>query len=621
MERLVAGLRRLAPAAEGQSEIAAAPLVPLRDAARRFWPDVRPYRGWLALTLLLVAVGPLLDTVTIWLYKRLIDDVLVPRDLGPLGAIALAYLGLTLLGGAVSFGSDYLSAWVAERFLLGLRTRIFRHLHALPPRFFERQRLGDVLNRLTDDVDEIEGLLVAGASDALSYGLKILFFTGALFYLDWRLALVALIVAPPFWFAGRRFSRRIKALSREQRRRDGAIAAVAEESLANVPLVQAYNRQEAEVERFEREARGNLAAQLALERLRALFAPLVNLVEMGGVLVVVAAGTWDLSQGRISLGGLLAFLAYLSQLYSPVRGLTGLVNDLFAAAAGAERVIELLDEPPATPARPDAIVLTGARGELVVDGVSFRYPEHGRDALSGVSLRVAPGETLALVGASGAGKSTLVKLLLRFEEPTAGRVLLDGHDLRDLCPRSLRENVAVVLQETLLFDGSIRDNIAFGRPGATEREIVAAAKEADAHDFIAALPDGYETRVGQRGRSLSGGQRQRIAIARAMVRDAPLLILDEPTTGLDAATGERVLEPLRRLIGGRTTVVVSHNLLTTREATEIVVLDGGRVVERGGHADLLAHGGVYARLYRLHHPDATTNGRVEGAAVPMARAS
>ena len=603
MNRIFAKLGRFTPVGEGEAEVAAAPLVSLREAVRRFWPELRPYRGWLTLTLLFVAVGPLIGTATIWLYKRLVDEVLVPRDLGPLGPIALAYLALTLLGGVFSFGRDYLSAWVAERFLLGLRTHLFRHLHGLPLGFFERQRLGDVLSRLTDDVDEIEELLVGGVSEGLSHLLRIVFFTAALFYLDWRLAVVALVVAPPFWFAARRFANRIKGLAREQRRRDGAISAVAEESLANAPLVQAYNRQGTEVERFEREARGNFAAQLALERLRALFAPLIDLLELGGVLLVVAAGTWELSEGRLSLGGLLAFLAYLSQLYDPVRGLSRLVNDVFAASAGAERVIELLDEQALVVEPEHPVVLPRARGELVFDAVSFRYSEGAGTALDEVSFRLAPGETLALVGPSGAGKSTVVKLLLRFEDPAAGRVLLDGHDLRDLSLRSLRENVAVVLQETLLFDGTVRENIAYGRSGASEREIVEAAKAADAHGFIMALPEGYDTRVGQRGRSLSGGQRQRVAIARAMVRDAPLLILDEPTSGLDSAAAERILEPLRRLMSGRTTIIISHDLQTVREASQIVVLDGGRVVERGTHADLLDRGGLYARLARWQPVD------------------
>jgi len=600
MQRFIADWRRIAPATTPDSLVHSAPLVSLREAFQRFWPAAQPYRGRLALTLLFAALLPLIDTLTIWLYKQLIDQALVPQQFEPLIPIAAAYIGLTLLGGIIGFGRGYLSAWIGEHVLLSIRLRLFRHLQDLPLRVFDRRRLGDVMVRVTDDVDEIETLVVTGPADAISAVLKIVFFTGALFYLNWRLAAVALIVAPPFWITARYFSRRIRVAAREQRSRGGAISALAEESLANVALVQAYNRQDAESDRFEREARGELTAQLGIDRLRAVFSPIIDLLELGGILVVVGMGAWELSQSRLSLGGLLAFLAYLSLLYGPVRSLTRLTTDIFAAAAGAERVIELLDEQPAVDERPDPVVLERAQGAVTLEAVSYRYPEADRDALDRVSFTLAPGETLAIVGASGAGKSTLIKLLLRFEDPNSGQILLDGHDLRDLSLRSLRDNTAVLLQEILLFDGSIRENIAYGRPGATEHEIVAAAKAADADAFITAFPDGYATRVGQRGRSLSGGQRQRIAIARAMIRDAPLLILDEPTTGLDAATGERILEPLRRLIAGRTTIIVSHNLLTVRDADQIIVLEGGRVVEQGDHAALLLRGGTYAHLYQLH---------------------
>ena len=592
------------PPSPVQALVDAVPRVPLRRIVRRFWPDLRPYRRWLVVTLLVVALGPAVETATIWLSQRLVDEVVVPGDLGALWPIALAYLGLTLLGGLLYFGDDVLSEWVSQRFLVSLRTRLFRHLQTLPLDFFERRRLGDVLSRLTDDVDEIEGILASGATDAIAYGLQIVFFTAALFFLEWRLALVALVVTPPFWLVAWLVGRRGKEAAREQRRHDGAIVSVAEESLANAQLVQAYNRQATEVGRFEREAFRNFAAQMTLARIRAAFGPLVDLIKLGGMLIVVAVGTWELSRGRISLGGLLAFMVYLRQLYDPVRRLGRLITDAAEAAAGAERIIELLDQRPAVADRPGALVLPAARGAITLDAVSYRYPSAARDALAGVSFRLEPGETLALVGPSGAGKSTVVKLLLRFVDPATGRVLLDGHDLRDLGLASLRDNVAVVLQETLVFDGTVRDNIAYGRSGATEREIVAAAEAADAHDFVTALPDGYDTRIGQRGRSLSGGQRQRLAIARAFIRDAPVLILDEPTTGVDAGSRERILEPLRRLMRGRTTIIVSHDLALAGQADTIAVIEAGRIVERGRHDDLLARGGAYARLcHRGRRPD------------------
>jgi ATP-binding cassette subfamily B protein len=597
-------LRRLVRLPEvGTAPVQHAPTVPVGAIVRRFWPYARPYRKQLALSLGLIVVLPAVEAAQIWMFKLAVDDVLVPRHFTPFLWIAAAYLGLTLLGGVVSFAADYLSAWIGESFLRDLRTGLFRHVQGLSLDFFERRRLGDVLARLTGDVASIETFVLSGVARAIAYGVEIVIFAGLLFYLRWELAVVALAVAPLAWGSMRYFTRLVKQASREKRRRSGSLSAVAEESLANAQLVQAYNRQETEVRRFDRENVASFSAELASTRVKALFSPAIDLLRVTGALVVIGAGTWELQRGRLSLGGLMVFLTYLSQLYSPIRGFSRLGNTVFAASAGAERIIELLDERPSIAERKRARVLSVVRGELELDDVSFRYPGTAQDAVAEVDFRVEAGETLALVGRSGAGKSTLAKLLLRYYDPSEGAIRLDGVDLRDVRLRSLRSNVAVLLQETLVFDGTIRENIAYGRPRATKRQIEQAAREADAHAFIAGLPDGYDTVVGQRGRRLSGGQRQRIAIARAMIRDAPILVLDEPTTGLDAESAGRILAPLRRLMDGRTTIVITHNLLTVREATTILVLDGGRVVETGTHDELLVRDAAYAELYRWYRQD------------------
>ncbi|KAA5834534.1 ABC transporter ATP-binding protein [Saccharopolyspora hirsuta] len=580
-----------------------APVMRVRSVIKRFWPDARPFRGWLLLSLLLVLISPLLDTAAIWLFKVLIDEVLTPQNFAVFPMVAAAYAVLTLASGVIDFCGHYLAVWIGENFLHRMRTRVFAHLHTLSVGFFDRRRIGDTLSRLTGDVGAIEALVLSGVTQTFSSLVKILMFAGVLFYLNWQLALVSLIAVPLFWAVARFFARRIKDASREERGRSGSISTVAEESLGNAPLIQAYGREAAEVDRFARQSRGNVVAELASARVGALFGPLTDLLQVCGVLAIVGVGILELSAGRITLGGLLAFLVYLSQLYAPVQSLGQLSNTIFSASASAERIIELLDQKPLVQNPANPVPLRRVTGRLDVDRVDFRYPGTPADVLHSVSFCAPPGQTTAVVGASGAGKSTLTKLLLRFYDPTGGRILLDGVDLRQLDITELRANIAIVLQETLLLDGTIADNIRAGRPDADERQLVEAAEAADAHEFIQTLPEGYETRVGQRGRLLSGGQRQRIAIARAMIRDAPILLLDEPTTSLDADATRRILAPLRRLMAGRTTIVISHNLLTVRDAQQIVYLDRGRITEVGTHQELLSNNNGYAHLYRLHHPE------------------
>ncbi|MGH3833666.1 MAG: ABC transporter ATP-binding protein [Pseudonocardiaceae bacterium] len=585
-----------------------APAASLREVFRRFWPDARPFWRWMWLSLVLVILTPAADAAAILLFQRLVDRVLLPRDFAAFWPVAAAFVGITLLVGALGFVGQYLGAWIGENFLHRMRTRVFAHLHTLSVSFFDRRRLGDILSRLTGDVAAIESVVLSGVIGITANLLKILVFAGVLFYLDWRLALASLIAVPVFAAAARVFARRIKIVSREVRRRAGSISVVAEESLGNATLIQAYGRETAEVDRFAAQSMGSVNAELAATRLGAMFSPLIDLVQVLGVLTILGVGIWELTAGRITLGGLLAFLVFLSQLYQPVQGLGALSTSLFGAAAAAERIIELLDEHPTVTAPAQPVALDRCRGKLRLERVGFVYPDTATEVLSQVSFTVPPGATIAIVGASGAGKTTLLKLLLRFYDPTAGRITLDGIDLRELDPSELRAKIAIVLQETLLLDGTIAENITAGRPEATEDQLITAARAADAHDFITALPEGYHTRVGQRGRLLSGGQRQRIAIARAMIRDAPILLLDEPTTSLDAEASDRILAPLRRLITGRTTILISHNLLTVTDADQIIYLEHGRITETGTHTQLLASNNQYAHLYHLHHPTDAPHG-------------
>lgn len=582
MSRLRTRLRRLlVPVADGQAIVAAAPIVPLRAVVRRFWPDARPYRGAIAAGALFVVLVPAVEAVEIWLFKLVVDDVLVPRDLAALVPLAAAYAGLTLLSGLVRFGDDYLATWVAERFLLRIRARLFAHLQSLTPDALHRRRAGDVLARLTSDVQAIERFVLSGVGDALGAVARIVLFAGALVLLSWKLALAAIVVVPLFWLTARGFSRLVKHAAREKRRRTGSLATIAEESLAGAELVQSLNRQEAEVERFRRENAAIMEAELASTRIRSLYAPVVDLIELIGAMTVVGLGVWALSSGDLTLGGLLVFLAYVSQLYRPVRELGSLATSLFAASAAAERVIELLDETPSVTDAPGARPLRRARGHLELRDVRFAYPGTDAPVLDRLSLTIRPGESIALRGPSGAGKTTLARLLARFADPDDGTVLLDGHDLRELRLRDVREHVGLLQQEAPLLHGSVRENIGHGRPGASDAEIAAAATAAGVADLL-------DAPAGERGRALSGGQRQRVAIARTLLRGSAVVVLDEPTAGLDAAARDRVLAALDELLRDRTTIVISHDPAVVARAGRVIelapVTDAAPVAEPGPQA-------------------------------------
>lgn len=575
LDRLSAAL---APAPDDDRVVAVAPGVTLREVIRRFWPLARPFRVPLAAGIALAALLPAVEAAEIWLFKIVVDEVLVAETLGPLAVLVPAMVGLALLGATLSFGDEYAASWVGERFTLAVRTKLFGHLQRLEPDALDRRRHGDVLARLTSDVHAIETMLLSAAGELVQAGARVLFFGGALFLLSWKLALASLVVVPLFYFAAHRFARLARRAARERRRRSGSLTAVAEEALGNAALVQAAGTQDRELARFRRENEGAISAELAGTRISGLFAPIIDLIELAGAVLIIVLGTWALSAGDLTLGGLLAFLAYLAQLYRPIRDVSRLGQTLFEAAAGAERVIELLDTPPSITERPGAVALDKVRGQLELDRVTYTYPGSPRPALAHMSLLVRPGRCVALVGESGAGKSTAAKLALRFADPDAGAVRLDGHDIRDLTLRSLRDNVALLLQDAPLFDGTVRDNVAYGRAEFTDDGVRAALEAAAAGGLEDELPDGLDTRVGQRGRALSGGQRRRVAMARALLQDAPVLVLDEPSAGLDAEATHGLLEPLRRLMADRATLLITHDPILIAAADEVVELREGRVV-------------------------------------------
>ncbi|MEU5210341.1 ABC transporter ATP-binding protein [Streptomyces sp. NPDC020742] len=602
--------------------------VGLKESLRRFWPLTRGDRRWIILVCLAAIVAALAETAAILFFAQLTDNALQKGSVNAFWQPAALWLGVAVLGAVVGYLGNSLAAWVAERFVMRLRARTFAHLQELPPHFFQRSRRGDLVERMTGDVDAIEQLVVTGFVQAAAALFGILFYAGAALLLRWDLALVTFVLAPLFWIATRRFTGRVKEVSRRERAADGAITAVVEEGLVNVVLTQAYNRQRDEEQRLDRQARSWFRASVTSARLNQLYEQFVEVLETLCVLAIIGLGAWEISAGRMTLGQLLAFAAFIGYLYPPIRSLGQLGLTATEATAASERLLEILDARPAvTDPAPSLIApprFRRAIGEVEARDVDFHYPGTPEDALvlRDFSFTAVPGELLVVTGPSGAGKSTLAALLLRFYDPDSGSVRLDDIPVHRFPLAQLRQNITLLPQDTLVLHDTVGENIACGRPHAraSHADVVRAARAADAHDFISALPDGYDTIIAPGTARLSGGQLQRVAIARAVLRDAPVLILDEPTTGLDVLATQRILAPLRRLAEGRTTIVITHDLDLAADADRILVLDRGRLVESGTHPQLLAQQGLYATLFHAHPPAHPHNGTPNAGAAGRRRA-
>jgi ABC-type multidrug transport system fused ATPase/permease subunit len=560
---------------------------------------LRPYRTRVIAMFVALVTGTAASLAPAPLAKAAIDSGILKGDVHTLDLVVLAFIASALVVWAAGYAQTYLVGWVGQRALADLRLQIFRHLQGMPVGFYERRPAGVLISRMTNDVEALDSLVTDTVITLFQASLTLIGSIGILLYLDAELALYTFLIFPVMAIGSLAF--RIASADAYRRTREtiGAITQYLQETLSGIRVVRAFAQEPRHRARFAALNDTNREANLVTVNLNAAYFPFVEFISAVAITGILIIGGRQAINGDIEIGVLVGFIAALNGFFDPIGQLSQVYTTYQSGMAALDKIFELLDETPDLTDRPGAIELPRIRGEIRFEDVSFRYRtgDATKYALQDVTLTVPPGQTVALVGATGAGKSTFAKLVARFYDPTDGRVLVDGHDLRGVSAHSLRSQMGIVPQEAFLFSGTIADNIAFGRPDASADEVEAAARAVGAWDFISALPAGPDTEVGERGVQLSAGQRQLVAFARALIADPRILVLDEATSNVDLHTEGRIEAGLRRLLAGRTAIVIAHRLSTIRQSGRIIVLDHGRIVEQGSHDELIGAGGPYAALY------------------------
>ena len=564
----------------------------------RLMKYIRPYMKQLAAAVACIVLAAGANLYMPWIIKDMIDKVLMERDMAMLNLIAGGIIVVFFFRGVFYYGQSYLVSFVGQRVVIDIREALFEKFQRMPLAYFDRHQTGEIMSYVTNDVQALQNALVDKLIEFVTEASILIGSIVLMFYLDWKLTLITLITVPLVGQAMKIFGRKLKKSGTVIQERLADINSLLQESIAAVRVVKSFVRERYEIERFRGQNELNFQAEMKNVQLSSLLTPTVEFLAAITVTIILWIGGYEVVQGEITAGSLVAFLTYAVNLANPVKRIGRIYGAVQRAMAAADRVFDVIDMEETIHDREGAVPLPEIEGRVAVKDVSFSYKE-GAPALSHVSLEASPGQLVAFVGPSGAGKSTIANLIPRFYEVNEGVIEIDGHDVRDVTLDSLREQIGIVPQETMLFSSSVRENIRYGRLDATDEEIEEAARAANAEEFILQLPEGYETKIGERGLNLSGGQRQRIAIARAILKNPRILILDEATSALDTESEKIVQAALDKLMVGRTSFAIAHRLSTIFNADCIYVIDGGHIVEQGTHAELLAAGGLYSTLYNI----------------------